>query len=89
MMTAALWANSNYDDDKGTRKNALEEIQANFNEAVQIIQGGGESDDGVDQQMNDNPFFAAAKEGQAKLEKPKNPDGTVREAIDYSAGIDQ
>lgn len=85
-MITALWSNSNYDDDKGTRKQIVEDIEEEFKQMVLMVQTGIKPEDEIDQ---DNPFFAAAREGVKKLEAPRNDEGTVREVIDYSKGIDQ
>lgn len=92
-MISALWANSNYDDDKGTRKNAIEEITNNFDEAIAQIFGAKQAEE--DEIDDDNPFFQAAQRGQEKLLESVNysaaaDEGTeVREVVNYAAGIDQ
>lgn len=89
-MINALWANSNYDDDKGTRKQAIEEIEENFNEAMAIVRGEGPMEEEIDP---DNPFFkpaiAAKREAEEKIEDPRNSNGRVKDAVDYSKFIDQ
>lgn len=88
-MIAALWANSNFDDDKGTRQNAIEEIEENFEEAMQtILHGGRDEEEEIDKS---NPFFAAAERGVAKLQAPRQDEGaTVKDVVgDYSKDIDQ
>lgn len=57
-MISGLWSNSNFDDDKGTRTKALDEIEENFAEAVTRVYNGGTSDYDIDW---DDPFFAAMK----------------------------
>jgi len=42
-MVSGLWSNSNYDDEKGTRKKALEDIENNYQETINIIYNGEES----------------------------------------------
>jgi hypothetical protein len=89
-MISALWANSNYDDDKGTRTKAIEEIEGNYREAItQIVDG--HDDNEMDEIDNNNPFIKAAKRGVAKLVKPEdiNAKNTVAEVIDYEQDIDQ
>ena len=91
-MIAALWANSNYDDDKGTRRNAIEEIEGNFEEAVRTIMTGRPEEEEAEIDK-DNPFFQAAERGLAKLEAPRNDEGasTVKDVVgdDYTKYIDQ
>lgn len=54
-MISGLWSNSNYDDEKGTRKKALEDIENNYQETINIIYNGVES-----YEVNmDQPFWAA------------------------------
>jgi hypothetical protein len=82
-MIAALWANSNYDDDRGTRQKALEEIEERYHEAVLALHGQGETEEQID---TSNPFFGQMR-GVAKIEEPSNPNVTVSQVID--ADIDQ
>jgi hypothetical protein len=73
-MVNALTSNSNYDDDKGTRKQAIEEIEENYEEVVQIILHGAEEEPEID---SDNPFFKAAEKGLEKIEAPGNAGGAA------------
>lgn len=87
-MIAALWSNSNYDDDKGSRKTAIEELESNFDETVKAIMFGVPDDE--DEQVDEsNPFWGASKRGVEKIQTPRNDEGSVREVIDYKSGIDQ
>lgn len=84
-MIAALWSNSNYDDDKGTRQKAIEEIEANFQSAVmQVFSGQTSQEEEIDEE---NPFFIAAKKSQKKLFEQvgitDEENATVKEIIDY------
>ena len=91
-MIAALWSNSNYDDDKGTRKQAIEEIEGNYDEAVTKILSGNSQQEANEEEIDeDNPFFAAAKRGMKKLEQPRNDEGNVADVVgeDYTKSIDQ
>ncbi len=54
-MICGLWSNSNYDDNKNTRKKALSDIENNYQEAINIIYNGVESFE-IDM---DQPFWAA------------------------------
>jgi hypothetical protein len=68
-MIAALWSNSNFDDDKGSRKKAIEQIESSYEESLEkiaSITSGQEPEEEID---SDNPFFAAAARGMDKLEK--------------------
>jgi hypothetical protein len=87
-MIMALWSNPNLDDDKGTRKNAIEEIEHNYEEAVWRIWHPEEAaeEDKID---HDNPFFQAADRGMARIQKPIKQGGTVQEVIDYGKYQDQ
>jgi hypothetical protein len=86
-MIAALWANSNFDDDKGTRRNAIEEIEANFQEAIDSVNNPMPEND-IDM---DNPFFNPALRGREKIEAPRNDEGTVAQNITAKdlASLDQ
>lgn len=87
-MIAALWANSNYDDDKGTRQKAIEEIEANFQSVISGVFGEGNvgpEEEQIDEE--NNPFFASAKRGQKKLFEQvgitDDENHTVQDVIDY------
>lgn len=87
-MIAALWSNPNLDDDKGTRKQAIDDIEEKCDEAVDIILTG--VDPSAEEEVDDQyGFFAAGKRGEAKIAQPRDDEGTVRDAIDYSQHIDQ
>lgn len=85
-MIASLWANSNYDDDKGTRQKAIEEIEANFQSVVISVFEGGDTDQ-QEEIDESNPFFASAKKGQEKLFRQvgitSDENSTVKDVIDY------
>lgn len=91
-MVAALYSNSNWDDDKGTRKEAIEEIEENFLEATEIIMSGVAPQDEAEIDEN-NPFFGAAKKGLEKVKDPHGYNGSVEEVVkaqdDYGKFIDQ
>jgi hypothetical protein len=75
VMIGALWANSNWDDDKGTRKGAIEDLESRFNETVQTIVDAGRpgTEEPPEEEIDhDNPFFAAADRGIEKLETQFN-----------------
>ena len=57
-MIAGLWANSNLDDGKNTRNQALESIENSYNETVAIIYSDHKSEE-IDFQTD--PFFKAMK----------------------------
>jgi len=87
-MIAALWSNSNYDDDKGSRQNAIREIEGNFSAAVAEIQGGI-----VEDEIDENdPFFAPLK-NKPEIESVAKPEGTVADNIpednEFTRCIDQ
>lgn len=86
-MIASLWANSNYDDDKGSRKRAIEEIEENFSQVVDSIVNPNQEAD-IDP---DNPFFNPAARAKAQIEAPRNDEGKVSENIVARdlAGLDQ
>lgn len=83
-MIAALWSNSNYDDDKGTRQKAIEEIEANFQSAVNQIFSETQEEEQINEE---NPFFQAARRGQQKLFEQvgisSDENSTVKDVIDY------
>jgi hypothetical protein len=83
MMVAALWANGNME--KKDLDDSVRGLEDAFEEAVLTIH----ADRHDEPEEEDSPLIKAAKRGVAKLEQPQAPDGTVREAIDYTEGIDQ
>lgn len=96
-MVAALWSNSNWDDDKdnkGHRKRAIEGIEENYREAIEAVELAMSTRPVEEEEKMDdnNPFFAAAERGLQKIETaysgkpiPKDPD----EEINYMKGLDQ
>lgn len=92
-MIAALWSNSNWDDDKQTRQNAIAELEEHYDEAVQRILGTGAEPEEEAEIEDKYGFFAAGERGLKKIEAPRNTDGTVQEAVspnhEYSEYIDQ
>lgn len=57
-MVSGLWGNSNFDDDKNTRKKALIEIENSYNEAVLNVYNKKKQ---VEIDFKEDPFFAAMK----------------------------
>ena len=86
-MVASLWANSNYDDDKGTRQKAIEEIESSFQSVVMQVFEGVQTEQEEEIDEANNPFFAAAKKGQQKLFEQvgitEDENASVKEVIDY------
>ena len=77
-MVSSLWSNPNFDDDKNTRANAIQELEDKLEEAIYMVHNGPEAEAEIDE---DNPFFAQAKKGQEKIYAPRNDEGTVAENI--------
>ena len=64
-MIAGVWGNSNYDDEKNTRKSMLDQIDAFYERAlVEIYEGPIEEE--IDEE---NPFFAAMQRPQLEFEE--------------------
>lgn len=58
-MISGLWANSNYDDNKNTRKKALSDIEESYQESIRIIYNR-KNEIRIDQDIDkSDPFFAA------------------------------
>lgn len=90
-MIAAFWANDGMNDDKGTRANAIQELEQNFEDAISAILGGGTEEAEIDKS---NPFFAAMEKGLAKLELPEGMSEESMKAViaqeqDFQKYIDQ
>lgn len=87
-MIAALWANSGFEGKEGAdaRREAIESLEEHYDRAVETILFGPEEEEEQDDPYG---FFEAGKRGVAKLEKPRNDEGSVKEVVDYSKDIDQ
>jgi hypothetical protein len=92
-MVAALWSNSNFDDDKGTRKKAIADIEQNYQDALEAIELSLRPQSVIEEEdklTDDNPFFAAAERGLQRMEtkagirKEDKP-----EPMNYMKGLDQ
>lgn len=70
-MISGLWSNSNYDDGKNTRRDALLNIEKMFNDTIYLIYNGVNRDEEADQKMHNDPFFAAIK--LAGIDEPTTP----------------
>lgn len=84
-MIASLWSNSNYDDDKGSRQTAIEEIEEKYETAVAIITLG--YDPNEEEIDYDNPFFAPVKKGLERIEDPRDDEGLVSENVLYDPHV--
>lgn len=89
-MISALWSNSNYDDEKNTRQNAIADIEERCEEAVEIILTGIDPSEVPEEEVDDQyGFFAAGERGLSKILAPRDDEGTVRDNIDYMQYTDQ
>jgi hypothetical protein len=102
-MIAALWANSNWDDtkdEKGNRQRVIESLNDQHKESIEAIELAFSNRVPPEEEKlsDDNPFFAAADRGLAKVEaridqakskKPPHLRDAEPEEIDYMKGIDQ
>ena len=97
-MVAALWSNSNWDDDKGTRKNAIDELEEKYRDALGTIYGPGAASEPEPQSEEipeldkSNPFFAAVDRGMQKFDTKFGhvQDGDGNRSDDkHMAGLDQ
>lgn len=96
-MIQALWANDGMNDDKGTRQNAITDIEESFTEAVAMIMSGTGPEMEEEEIDPENPFFKPMYEGMEKLHtakpQPSMDEDTVKRIIeqeqDFSRYIDQ
>lgn len=93
-MIGALWSNPNWDDEKGTRTDAIESIEENYREAMKIVLGlrkAPKDKDEFTEEDKANPFLAPAIQATREVEVPTDPDGTVESNISAAdlAAIDQ
>lgn len=83
MMIAALWANSGFEGQDGAnaRREAIEELEEHYDDAVKnILLGTRQPEEDV--LDKENPFFAAAERGLARIAPVAKTNGTVAEAIE-------
>lgn len=82
-------------DDKGTRAQALEELDDHFEEAVLVIYSTAEQAEARSQEHTfteedeKNPFLAPAIRATRGIDTPRNDEGTVQEAVKSDIEIDQ
>ena len=82
-MVSALWANEGFNDDKGSRLNAINEIEGHYAEAIQNIMGNRHE---VEKEIDpDNPFFKPTMQAMKKLDERMDQDGTVAERVKQEA----
>lgn len=91
-IVAAFWANDGMNDDKGTRQKAIEDIEENFQAAVDQILGNAPPEDEIDES---NPFWGQMKKSMEQIHGhlPVTDAETVQKQIEqedeYSKYIDQ
>jgi hypothetical protein len=97
-MVAALWSNSNYDDDKNTRSKAIRDIELSYSDAIEAVEHAlGAAPVTEEQKLSEsNEFFAAAERGLQKIErrvmehrKKTGNQSEYKEERDFSESIDQ
>ena len=74
-MINGFWSNEGMNDDKGTRQQAIDDLESSFKNAVAAIMAntGFQKSDGEAEIDKQNPFFAAMKD-VPKLEEPTKPE---------------
>lgn len=89
-MITGFWANDGMNDDKGTRTKALEELEGQFADAVELIESGRTRAEevGFTEEDEKNPFLAPAIKATREIETPRNDEGTVQDALDSNQGSD-
>jgi hypothetical protein len=93
-LIAACWANSNYDDDKGTRQNLIDEIEHHFTEATVAFLTGKQTGEEEFEIDKSNPFWSSMERGVAKVRaahKDTNADveAVIGQEEDFNRYIDQ
>lgn len=82
-MISALFANTNWDDEKNDRVSRITELNENFDNAIELIYyPEGRKEDEIDW---DNPFYAAAKRGLQKTRERYGLDGdkSMEEVVEH------
>lgn len=80
-MVTAFWANSAFAEDAKARSEAIQAIEDNCNEAIEIIYNGVSSNQELD--LESNPFMSASKRG---LQESGVPD--VEKFSDFRDNVD-
>jgi hypothetical protein len=57
-MITGLWANPNYDDNKQTRRRAIEDIESSHREVIRVLYGKIDSQEDI---TKTHPFFTMAE----------------------------
>jgi hypothetical protein len=89
-MITGFWANDGMNDDKGTRNKALEELEEQFAQAVDLVQSGRsqQEEQGFTEEDEANPFLAPAIKATREIETPRDDEGSVKQAIESDQGSD-
>jgi GTP1/Obg family GTP-binding protein len=94
-LIAACWANSNYDDDKGTRQSLIDEIEEHFKVATLAFLNGKDAREEEEYEIDENnPFWSSMKRGVEKVQtshRDTNADvqAVIAQEEDYNRFIDQ
>lgn len=74
-MIAALYSNPNWDEEKADREARIQELNQNFNEAIELVYYPEKREKEIDWS---NPFYAAAKRGLEKTREKYGMDDPER-----------
>lgn len=95
-LTTGIWANEGFNDDKGTRAKALEDIDRQFEEASKVIYFGEAEVERIadqhrfTQEDEQNPFLRPAIEATRKHDVPLDEGDTkLIKAVQEDLDIDQ
>ncbi len=86
-LTTGIWANDGFNDEKGTRSQALDQLDEQFKEAARIVYMGRQDQEAFrdqhrfTQEDEENPFLRPAIEATRKFDTPRDDEGTVKQAI--------
>jgi hypothetical protein len=88
-MISGFWANDGLNDEKGSRQQALDDLEAQFTRATNMILSGEtvQKDDQLTKEDEENPFLAPAIKATREIEMPRDAEGTVKGALE-SEGYD-
>lgn len=75
-MISGLWANTNLDDNKQTRRNALQSIEEDHQSLIKLIYSGEEEKE-IDYSESDDPLFS-----KMELDTPSPEPTTKTEDLD-------
>lgn len=86
-LISGIWSNEGFNDDKGTREEALDNLEEQFKKAERLIfLGPKEQKRQADlhrftKEDEENPFLRPAIEATRRLDTPRDDEGSVKQVV--------